>query len=93
MTENENEIVRKKLVNITREMDEEIKRRVKETRRTEMQVIQDAVMGRGILSQRSSEILSDFAQQKGISRERAFDAFLLEMWEFVQGAKNHAKRR
>ena len=93
MPENESKIVRKKLVNITAEMDREIAARVKETHRTEMQVIQDAIMGRMVLSQRSSEILADFAKQKGISRERAFDAFLVEMWEFVQSVKNNSKRR
>lgn len=84
MPENESKIVRKKLLNITEEMNEELKLRVRETRRSEMQVIQDAVMGRMMFSPRAETLLKEYAKERGLSLERAFDLFLTEMWDFVQ---------
>ncbi|MDB6017719.1 MAG: hypothetical protein JWR19_2208 [Pedosphaera sp.] len=80
MTETNPKIIRKKLVNITKEMDDEIKHRQKETRRTEMQIIQDAIMMRHVgLSDLARERLGEFAKERGVSLERGMDLLFLEM--------------
>lgn len=74
-------------------MDEEIKRRIEETHRTEMQIIQDAILMRYILSPKASEYLTAFAKEKDVSLERALDALFSEMWEHMKGIATRSKTR
>lgn len=74
-------------------MDDEIRRRITETHRTEMQIIQDAILMRYILSPKASEYLSAFAKERGVSLERALDALFSEMWEHMKGSASRSKTR
>jgi hypothetical protein len=91
MPENETKIVRKKLINITEDMDEEIKKRMRETHRTEMQVFRDAILFE-MFDPRVVAALADYAEKQGKSRERALLQIVEEMWDYYIRSGRSKKR-
>ena len=91
MPEIESKIVRKKLVNITEDMDKEIKKRMHETHRTEMQVFRDAILFE-MLDSEVFEKMAKFAEKHGQSRERAFSDMIREMWEYYIRSSARSKK-
>lgn len=92
MADNPNQIVRKKLVNITKEMDAEIKLRMEETGRTEMKIFQDAILMKNRLSPMAQRRLQAYAKEHGVSLERASDMWLAEISQFLEGRNAKSKK-
>src|SRR5882724_940246 len=85
-------IVRKKLLNITPEMDRELRRRCLESGRSEMAVIQDAVLLRDRFSPFVLERLDRYAEEHDLSREAACQMWLSQIADFVQRPHASARR-
>lgn len=83
--------VKRKVLNYTQEVADEIKRAMKEEKETEMRVIQNRILLKGVFHPDLEKQIAEEAERRGVSRKRAVEELVYEGFAAKQAALRKQK--